>query len=62
MPEFHDTITEFHNYSQFVTAAYVASGLILLASAFFFLLQLKQNETAFKKNQSDSPAKKTTKN
>jgi len=55
-------ITEFHDYSQFVTAAYVASGLILLASAFFFLLQLKQNETAFKKNQSNKPKEKTAKN
>jgi hypothetical protein len=50
-------ITELHNYSQFVNAAYVATGLILLVSAFFFLLQLKQNETAFKKNQSKKTAK-----
>jgi hypothetical protein len=51
-------MVEFHNYSQFVTAAYIAAGFILLAFGTFFLLQLKQNETKLKKNQSQ----KTTKN
>jgi hypothetical protein len=49
---------EFHDYSQFVTAAYVIAGVILSVSALFFALQLKQNETTLKKNQS----KKTTTN
>ncbi len=48
---------EFHDYSKFVTAAYFAAGFILLGSALFFSIQLKKNETAFKKNQSQKAPK-----
>ncbi len=50
-------MTNFHDYSQFVNAAYGATAILLLVLAIFFLLQLKQNETAFKKNQSKKTAK-----
>jgi hypothetical protein len=40
---------EFHDYSQFVTAAYCFAGLALLVLAAFSLLQLKRNESAFAK-------------
>ena len=40
---------EFHDYSQFVNAAYMVAGVILLGSALFFWLQLKKNESAFAK-------------
>lgn len=48
---------EFHNYSQFVAAAYIVAGVILLGSALFFWLQLKKNETSLQKKQSKETAK-----
>ncbi len=45
-------MSEFHDYSSFVKAAYLTAGIVLFGFAIFSLLQLKKNETSLKKIQS----------
>ena len=53
---------EFHDYSQFVIAAYLASTLILSRFATFCFIHFKRNEISLQKIQSKNKSKKTTKN